>query len=59
MTTTTYARFDENTESLEVAKQFEGQIHGRKILVTGVNRGGIGFSTAQAFVSNARHAHLM
>jgi hypothetical protein len=50
MTATTYSNFDEKTESLEAAEKFANQIHGKTILVTGVNRGGIGFSTAKAFV---------
>jgi hypothetical protein len=51
MTTTTYSEFNQETEGLEVAKAFAGQISGKTILVTGVNRGGIGFSTSLAFVS--------
>ncbi|KUJ08195.1 putative short-chain dehydrogenase [Mollisia scopiformis] len=53
MTSTTYPEFSESTESLEVAKKFAGEIQERTILVTGVNRGGIGFSTAQAFASQS------
>lgn len=34
-----------------MAKAFSGAIRGKTVLVTGVNRGGIGFSTAEAFVS--------
>lgn len=51
MTATTHPEFDEKAESLDVAKAFAGEIRGRTILVTGVNRGGIGFSTAKAFVN--------
>lgn len=51
MTATTHPEFNEKTESLEVAEKFAQQIRGKTILVTGVNRGGIGFSTAKAFVS--------
>jgi hypothetical protein len=50
MTATTYSNFNEKTESLKVAEKFADQIHGKTILVTGVNRGGIGFSTAKSFV---------
>jgi hypothetical protein len=50
MTATTYPEFGEKTESLEVAEKFAENIHGKTILVTGVNKGGIGFSTAKAFV---------
>jgi len=53
MTSTSHPEFNEKTESLEVAESFSSQIHGRTILVTGVNRGGIGFSTAKAFVSSS------
>lgn len=52
MTTTTYSDFDQKTEGLEVAEKFAGEIQGKTILVTGVNKGGIGFSTAEAFVSD-------
>lgn len=48
----TYPEFGERTEGLEVAEKFAGQIQGKTILVTGVNLGGIGFTTAQAFVSS-------
>ncbi len=50
MTATTYSNFNEKTKSLEVAKKFAKEIRAKTILVTGVNRGGIGFSTAKAFV---------
>jgi hypothetical protein len=54
MTATTHPEFDEKTESLEVAEKFAGVIRGKTILVTGVNRRGIGFATSEAFVSNIR-----
>lgn len=58
MTTTTYPQFDGNTEALEVAKAFADSVRGKNILVTGVNRGGIGFTTAEAFVSfDSHHSH--
>lgn len=50
MTSTTYPEFSTKTEALEVAEKFAGQIQGKTIIVTGANRDGIGFSTAQAFV---------
>ncbi|ETN47025.1 uncharacterized protein HMPREF1541_01215 [Cyphellophora europaea CBS 101466] len=53
MTATTHASFGENTEGLEVAKAFGENIRGKTILVTGVNRAGVGFTTAQAFASQA------
>lgn len=52
---TTHPEFNEKTEALEVAEAFADGIHGKTVIVTGVNRGGIGFSTSQAFVS---WAHL-
>lgn len=52
MTATTHPEFDQQTESLEVAGRFAGEIRGKTILVTGVNRKGIGFSTSKAFVSS-------
>lgn len=51
MASTTHANFNANTEALEVAKAFASGIQGKTILITGVNRGGIGFATAQAFVT--------
>ncbi|KAB8268313.1 NAD(P)-binding protein [Aspergillus minisclerotigenes] len=53
MATTTYPTFNEETEALEVAEAFASGIRGKSILVTGVNRGGIGYSTAQAFASQS------
>jgi FlaA1/EpsC-like NDP-sugar epimerase len=59
MTATTYPELDKKTESLEVAEKFAKQIRGKTILVTGVNRGGIGFSTVKAFVSSKpRHSNI-
>jgi NAD(P)-dependent dehydrogenase (short-subunit alcohol dehydrogenase family) len=52
MTTTTYVEFGGKTEAMEVAKAFAKAIRGKNILVTGVNRGGIGFTTAEAFVGS-------
>ena len=51
MASTTYSDFGSHTEAVDVAKAFADSIHGRTILITGVNRGGIAFSTAQAFAS--------
>lgn len=52
MTSTTYTEFGGKTEGLEVAEKFAGEILGKTVLVTGVNLKGIGFTTAQAFVSS-------
>jgi hypothetical protein len=48
---TTHPEFNDKTESIEVAKAFAAVIRGKTILVTGVNLGGIGFTTSEAFVS--------
>ncbi|GAD98559.1 hypothetical protein FG04938.1 [Paecilomyces variotii No. 5] len=53
MATTTHPVFNDETEALQVAEAFAGGVRGKTILITGVNRGGIGFSTAQAFVSQS------
>ncbi|KIX03384.1 uncharacterized protein Z518_06936 [Rhinocladiella mackenziei CBS 650.93] len=53
MTTTTHPEYNENTEALDVAKAFPEAIRGKAIIVTGVNRKGIGFTTAQAFASQS------
>ncbi|KAL7622754.1 hypothetical protein AAE478_006432 [Parahypoxylon ruwenzoriense] len=58
MPSTTRSEFHENTEGLEVAKAFAGAIRGKTVIVTGVNRSGIGFSTSQAFASQSP-AHLI
>jgi hypothetical protein len=52
MASTTHTDFGANTEATEVAQAFADGIRGKTILITGVNRGGIGFATAQAFVSS-------
>lgn len=52
MTATTHPEFNQQTESLDVARTFAEEIRGRTILVTGVNRKGIGFTTSKAFVSS-------
>ena len=50
MTSTTHIEFNDQTEATQVAKAFAEVVYGKTILVTGVNRGGIGFTTAEAFV---------
>ena len=50
MTSTTHPEFNDKTEALEVAKAFPENVKGRNILITGVNKGGIGFATAEALV---------
>ncbi|KAI1074714.1 putative short-chain dehydrogenase [Whalleya microplaca] len=51
--TTTHPEFGHDTEALEVAKAFAEGIRGKTIIVTGVNRGGIGYSTTEAFASQS------
>ena len=51
MASTTYSEFGSNTEGVDIAKAFSEGIHGKSVLITGVNRGGIAFSTAHALVS--------
>ena len=42
--------FDQTTEALDAAQAFAKQIKGKTVVITGVNRGGIGYTTAEAFV---------
>ncbi|KAH8703376.1 hypothetical protein BGW36DRAFT_312476 [Talaromyces proteolyticus] len=58
MASTTHTKFTANTEGFDVAKEFALGIRGKTVIVTGVNRGGIGFSTSQAFASQSP-AHLI
>lgn len=53
MASTTYPEFNDKTEGLEVAKVFGDGVRGRTVLITGVNLGGIGYTTAEAFVCDA------
>ena len=48
----THQEFNEKTEGIEVAKAFSERVRGKTILITGVNLKGIGFTTAEAFVSS-------
>ncbi|OBT85349.1 hypothetical protein VE02_06005 [Pseudogymnoascus sp. 03VT05] len=56
--TTTHPEFNDETSALEVAQAFASGITGKTILITGVNKNGIGFSTAEAFASQSP-AHLI
>lgn len=51
MTATTHPEFNDKTEGLEVAQAFAEKIRGRTIVITGVNRNGIGYAAAESFVS--------
>lgn len=53
MTSTTNSDFDKSTEATQVAAAFPQSIKGRTILITGVNKQGIGFATAVAFASQS------
>ncbi|KAF5579668.1 double substrate-specificity short chain dehydrogenase reductase 2 [Fusarium pseudocircinatum] len=58
MASTTHTEFGANTEAIEVAQAFADGIRGKTILITGVNRGGIGYATAHAF-STQSPAHII
>lgn len=53
MTSTTHAEFHGKTEAITVAAAFPSLIKGRNILVTGMNKLGIGFTTAEALASQS------
>ena len=46
-------QFDKETQATEVAAAFPDAIRDRTILITGVNKAGIGFATAQAFATRS------
>lgn len=50
MAAITHPEYNDQTEAVEVAKAFALGINGKTVIVTGVNKNGIGFSTAEAFV---------
>lgn len=51
MAAASHPEYNDKTEALEVASAFADEIRGKTVIITGVNPGGIGFSTAEAFVS--------
>ena len=53
MAALTHPEFDSTTEGLTVAAAFGPSIKGRTILITGVNKLGIGYTTAEAFASGS------
>lgn len=53
MVSTTHSEFGAATEALEVARAFADEVRGKTVLITGVSRKGLGFTTAQAFASQA------
>ncbi|GAM43874.1 hypothetical protein TCE0_060r19042 [Talaromyces pinophilus] len=58
MTATTHPEFNDKTEGLEVAQAFAEKIRGKTIVITGVNRNGIGYAAAESFASQDP-AHLI
>ena len=59
MTSTTHSTFDKNTEAPEVGAAFPLSIKDRTILITGVNKQGIGYTTAEAFASQSPHRLIL
>ncbi|KAK4501484.1 hypothetical protein PRZ48_007293 [Zasmidium cellare] len=53
MASTTHPNFNGKTEGKEVTEAFKDVVVGKTIMVTGVNTGGIGFSTSQALASQS------
>ena len=53
MTSTTHPEFNGRTEALTVAAAYAPLIKNRRIVITGVNKLGIGYTTAEAFASQA------
>lgn len=58
MTAITHAEFGKMTEAFTVAAAFPESIKGRTAIITGVNRKGIGYTTAEALASQGP-AHLI
>lgn len=50
MPSVTHPEFDSKTEARQVSKLFADRVEGKTILVTGVNRSGLGYAAADAFV---------
>ena len=50
MTRTTHPEFGMHTEAKAVAQAFPDRIKGKTIIVTGANRQGVGYATAEGFV---------
>lgn len=58
MPSTTHSEYNAATDGTTVAAAFGDQITGRTILITGVNRLGLGYTTAAAFASQSP-AHII
>ena len=50
MASTPHPEFGMHTEAKAVAKAFSERVKGKTIIVTGANRKGIGYATAEGFV---------
>lgn len=50
MASTSHPEFGHDTEGLDVTKAFAEGVRGKTVIVTGVNRAGIGYTTAHAIV---------
>lgn len=57
MPSTTYSEFGHDTEARDVAKAFADRIRGKTVIVTGGNRNGIAFTTAEAFVRTTSNSY--
>lgn len=53
MASTTHTEFGASTEALAVAAAFPDSIKGRTVIITGVNKLGMGYATAEAFASQS------
>jgi NAD(P)-dependent dehydrogenase (short-subunit alcohol dehydrogenase family) len=51
MTSTSHSEFGASTDGLNVAAAFPASIKGRSILITGINKLGLGYTAAEAFAS--------
>jgi hypothetical protein len=50
MSSITNSGFGASTEAIEVAAAYPDAIQGKTILITGVNKDGLGYATAEALV---------
>jgi NAD(P)-dependent dehydrogenase (short-subunit alcohol dehydrogenase family) len=53
MTATTHSEFGALTDAIDIAAAFPDSVKGKTILITGVNKLGIGFSTAEALATQS------
>jgi NAD(P)-dependent dehydrogenase (short-subunit alcohol dehydrogenase family) len=57
--TTTFAEYDAKTEAATVVSAFASSIIGRTILITGVNKLGLGYATAHALASQSPYCLIL